>query len=232
MRLPGFMKRRGQPWVVLWCAALVAAALAMPEPPRAGALALAAAVFAIFIAAGAAAREAMGLQTARDRLPLRLAVSAMSGALMGGVLLLALAALASFEPLLRTRYAARAADPMWRPWVLALESSIIEEIVFRLFIMTILAWLVVKAGRSRVSLPLAFGIALLVSSLVFGAAHVPAWASVAKPSIALVAAVLALNGLGGLLLGWVYWRWGILSAIVCHFAGDVVVQSVAPRLLA
>lgn len=219
-------------WVALWCATLAAAALAMPPPPHAGALALAAVFFAITIAAGAKARAAIGLEPARGRLPVRLTISAMSGALMGAVLLVALVALARLEPLLRTRYAARAADPVWRPWVLALESSILEEVVFRLFIMTTVAWLVVKVGGSRVSLYGAFVVALIVSTMVFGAAHVPAWLALAKPTIALVAVVLALNGLGGLLLGWIYWRWGILSAIVCHFAGDVVVQSLAPRLLA
>jgi hypothetical protein len=43
--------------------------------------------------------------------------------------------------------------------------------------------------------------------------------------------VLLLNGLGGQLFGWIYWRWGLPYAILSHFAGDVVVQGLGPRLL-
>ena len=44
-----------------------------------------------------------------------------------------------------------------------------------------------------------------------------------------------LNALGGLLFGWVFWRWGLPYAMVCHFAADLVVQSLGPifrRMLA
>jgi hypothetical protein len=35
-----------------------------------------------------------------------------------------------------------------------------------------------------------------------------------------------------LLFGWVFWRWGLPYAFLCHAAGDVVIQSLAPRLIA
>jgi membrane protease YdiL (CAAX protease family) len=47
----------------------------------------------------------------------------------------------------------------------------------------------------------------------------------------LIAVVLLLNGLGGVLFGWIFWRWGLGYAIVCHFAGDVVIQALGPRML-
>jgi hypothetical protein len=47
----------------------------------------------------------------------------------------------------------------------------------------------------------------------------------------LVAAVMLLNGIAGLALGTVYWNWGIGAAMVFHFAADMVVQGIGPRLV-
>jgi hypothetical protein len=44
--------------------------------------------------------------------------------------------------------------------------------------------------------------------------------------------VLTLNGIARMVLGHLYWRWGIESAVLAHFAADMVVQGIGPRLLA
>ena len=160
---------------------------------------------------------------------LRIAVaSLLAGAALGGVLLSLLVAFAQAEPRLRARFADRLAEPWWRPWALGFESSILEEVIFRLFAMGVLGWIatrIVKHGRTPTA------IALGASSLLFAVAHLPAWSSATPVTTALVVGVVLLNGLGGLLLGWAFWRWGLPYAILCHFAGDVVIQSLAPKLL-
>ncbi len=75
-------------------------------------------------------------------------------------------------------------------------------------------------------------LSLLTSALLFALVHLPAWLAVAHPTTTLIGAVLLLNGAGGLLFGWLFWRWGLPYAIICHFVGDVVVQGLGPRLLA
>lgn len=70
---------------------------------------------------------------------------------------------------------------------------------------------------------LVFPVALSVSALLFGLVHLPDFSWVGLT-------VVLLNGLGGLLLGWIFWRWGLAYAILCHFAGGVVIQSLGPRL--
>jgi hypothetical protein len=35
-----------------------------------------------------------------------------------------------------------------------------------------------------------------------------------------------------MVLGYLYWRWGIESALLAHFAADMVVQGIGPRLVA
>jgi hypothetical protein len=55
-------------------------------------------------------------------------------------------------------------------------------------------------------------VCLGLSSLLFGLAHLPPGLQ-RHSDLALVAAVLLLNGLSGL-LGWVFWRWGF-PCILC-----------------
>ena len=35
---------------------------------------------------------------------------------------------------------------------------------------------------------------------------------------------LVLNGLGGVLFGWLFWRWGFEFAVVAHLCADVVLH--------
>jgi membrane protease YdiL (CAAX protease family) len=213
-----------------WLAFTVAAGLAVPQPPSLASLAVAAAVGLLFVVVGflAGARyRALPAHPFRRRTVLA-SLAAGAGAALGLVLLAALAGLARYEPALRARFAGRLSEPAWRPWALAFESSILEEVAFRLFAMSVLAWLAARLLRGHRA---AWVIALVVSALLFGAAHLPAWLAAAQATIGLVGGVLLLNGVGGLLLGWIFWRWGLPYAILCHFVGDVVVQALGPRLL-
>jgi len=111
---------------------------------------------------------------------------------------------------------------------LGFESSIVEEVVFRLFVMGLVAWLASRFMRSSRG---PFFIALVASAALFGLAHLPAWLATAHATPPLVGTVLLLNGLGGVMFGWLFWRWGLPYAIVCHFVADIIVQGLGPRLL-
>ena len=145
------------------------------------------------------------------------------------MLVAVLVLLAQREPALRARFAGRLSEPPWRPWALGYESAILEEITFRLFAMSAVAWI---ASRLRIDRRTAFGLALATSSLLFGLAHLPAWLAATHGTVALIGGVLLLNGAAGLLFGTLFWRWGLSYAIASHFFADVVVQSLGPRLLA
>src|SRR5207245_7000584 len=131
------------------------------------------------------------------------------------------------EPGLSARFAARARDPAWRPLALAFESAVLEEVVFRLFLLSLIVWLLGRGWRRTGTAPRAAVVwtAVTISALLFGLAHVPAWLSATAATPLLVATVLLLNGIAGAVLGQVYWRWGIEAAIACHGAADLVVQS-------
>jgi membrane protease YdiL (CAAX protease family) len=212
----------------------VAVWLALPRPVRWDFWALGATlgVAACLVGFHAAARSRGPIPSRTPSHRLKLGVLPISlGAVLGAALLGLLVFLAGSEPVLRARFAGRLEEPLLRPWALAFESSILEEIVFRLLVFSVVAWLVLVLSRGRESGRWSFWVGLLASSLFFGLAHVPAWAAAGAATGPVIAVVLALNGLGGLLFGFVFWRWGLSYAILSHFAADVVVQALGPRLL-
>jgi len=141
--------------------------------------------------------------------------------------------LVPLEPALAGRLRSRAGASAWMTVALACESSVLEEVVFRLLLLSCLVWLLARGWRGDVveASPMVVWSAILVSSLAFGLAHLPPWISVAQATPLLVSSVLVLNSMAGIALGRVYWRWGLEAAVVCHFAADLAVQGIGPRLL-
>src|SRR6185312_11616350 len=90
---------------------------------------------------------------------------------------------------------------------------------------------IVDPGRSHVPPLRDESAGLAGSSLLFGLAHLPAWAAASHAGTLLFALVILLNGLGGLLFGWVYWRWGLPYAILSIFPGMGAVKGLGPGFL-
>jgi hypothetical protein len=109
-------------------------------------------------------------------------------------------------------------------------AGIREEVWMRLGVLTVLASLGASLSGSKRLGPVSFWTANFVAALVFAAIHIPQ----ASELIGLKAAVLAFvvfgNGIPGLVFGWQYRRFGLVSAMVCHFMVDVVLKVILPFL--
>ncbi|MEK6279468.1 MAG: CPBP family intramembrane glutamic endopeptidase [Acidobacteriota bacterium] len=105
-----------------------------------------------------------------------------------------------------------------QPWEALVAGPITEEVVFRLFVMSVMAWVVYRvtkrAGR-------AFVIALIGSAAIFAFPHLERPLP-ADPMLAdyYRAALMTKYILLGVPLGWVFWRWGLPYAILCHSAAN------------
>ncbi len=106
-----------------------------------------------------------------------------------------------------------------------LYGGITEEILLRWGLMTVLVWLAWRFPQQRRG-PVRAGfvwLAITVSALIFAAGHLPA-ASVLLGALdaGVVAFVIGVNTAFGLLFGYLFWRYGLESAIIAHALTHVV----------
>jgi len=117
-----------------------------------------------------------------------------------------------------------AAPPRLVGLLASFEGGITEELLLRLFVMSAVAWVLTRIWRRRP--PAVFWAANLVAALLFGLGHLPATAALVPLTPIIVMRAIVLNGLLGVVAGWFYWRRGLESAMVAHFAGDIVLHAI------
>lgn len=142
-----------------------------------------------------------------------------------------------FNPLIASAVVDPTTVPQPSPAAGALASvgaGITEEILFRLGAVTLLVWAGFRLGaRTRDGKPanwLVWG-SIVAVALLFGAAHLPATAAIFRLTPAVVARAFVLNGVGGVVFGWLYWKRGLLAAMVAHFSTDIVLHALLPLLV-
>jgi ABC-2 type transport system ATP-binding protein len=125
----------------------------------------------------------------------------------------------------------QAVAPPLYGFLAAVSAGITEETIFRLFGLSLLAWLggllfQELDGRPKLAV---LWTANILFALAFGAAHLPGAEAMGWPINTLVVTrTLILNGLAGLVLGWLFWTFGLETAMLAHFFGDVVLYTLLP----
>ena len=106
------------------------------------------------------------------------------------------------------------------PYMLAavLYGGVIEEVMLRLFMMSLAAFLLHKLFGKKSEYPTT-GIlvaANLIAALLFAAGHLPATATLMGITPMILARCFLLNGGFGLLFGWLYRKYGLRYAMLAH----------------
>jgi hypothetical protein len=154
--------------------------------------------------------------------------------LISGILLIGLAYLV--EPVVNAELAAynitlpeNINPPAWSGFLASISAAITEETMLRLFGLSLVAWI----GRALLdrrggvpSLPVLWGANVLVA-LVFGALHFPNMMMFGALTPLVMVQILLMNGLIGVLFGWLYWKYGLESAMIAHFSVDIVLHVLA-----
>jgi len=231
-------------FVILWVLASLLAVLAFPWPPPWIGVALSCAVLAVLIGGGLYLGREPGLGApylatfCAGRVPtgpywFRLAVAPLAGVALGILLDVWL----RWGPLfgaaaMRARFAGLARSPLVGRWAAVAYSGVLEEIVFRLFIMSLVVWLLRRDWLPSHRWPMTkvMWIAIVISALAFGAAHLPKWSAEISQLPMVALSILILNGIVGSVLGALYWRFGLEVAILCHFGADFGVYILGPKL--
>jgi hypothetical protein len=120
----------------------------------------------------------------------------------------------------------------WR-LLTAFYGGIDEEILMRLFFMTLVAWIGWKIRKSPEKGPskIVLWTALGLSTLLFGLSHLPVTSTLTDVNAFVLLRALVLNGIGGAVFGWLYWKKGFEAAMLSHFAADITLQVIVPTVI-
>ncbi|MBM4467074.1 MAG: CPBP family intramembrane metalloprotease [Chloroflexi bacterium] len=123
--------------------------------------------------------------------------------------------------------------PAWQGLLASFYGGITEELFMRLFLMSLLAWLLGLVWRKAPGQPAAgaFWTANLGAAILFGLGHLPATAALVPLTALVVARAVVLNGIGGLVFGHLYWKRGLEAAMLAHFSADIVLHVLTPLVL-
>lgn len=117
--------------------------------------------------------------------------------------------------------------PAWQGFLASFYGGIVEEVLLRLFFMTLLAWLgglVFHDSEGRPAVSVIWS-ANILAAVLFGLGHLPTAIAIGIPLTALfVTRTVVLNGIGGVAFGWLYWKQGLESAMMAHFTVDIVLH--------
>jgi membrane protease YdiL (CAAX protease family) len=124
------------------------------------------------------------------------------------------------------------AVPMWMSILASFYGGITEEILMRLFLMTLLVWISWKIKKTAEEKPTKVGIwaAIIISSVIFGLGHLPVTAGVTAITPMVVARAILLNGIGGVIFGWLYLKKGLEAAMISHFSCDISIHVMLPLI--
>jgi membrane protease YdiL (CAAX protease family) len=124
--------------------------------------------------------------------------------------------------------------PIWKRFLAAFYGGIGEEILLRLFLLSMLVFVFGKITRSEAPLSRSGLVwsAVAITSIIFGLGHLPATSVIIELTPLVIARAIVLNGVAGLVLGWLYWKRGLESAIIAHFTADLMILIVLPAILA
>lgn len=122
--------------------------------------------------------------------------------------------------------------PAWQGFLASFYGAINEEVLNRLFLMTLIIWIFLKIGRGKeeeIRESTAW-LAIILTAIIFGLMHLPATATLVPITPFVTARAIILNGIAGIIFGWLYWKKGLESAMISHFTADILIHGIFPML--
>jgi hypothetical protein len=118
----------------------------------------------------------------------------------------------------------------WRGALASLYGGTAEEILLRLFFVSLFVWLFALFNK-RQARPWMFMLAIVLAAVLFGVGHLPyAFALGMSHTPMFIGEIVFLNALVGLVTGTLFWKCGFEHAMLAHFSADLVLHVVAPLM--
>ncbi|GLQ98850.1 CPBP family glutamic-type intramembrane protease [Dyella mobilis] len=119
----------------------------------------------------------------------------------------------------------------WRGALASLYGGTAEEILLRLFVVSLLVWLL-SLFNKRQALSWMFVLAIVLAAVLFGIGHLPtAFAMGMAHTPVLIGRIILLNALVGLVTGTLFWKYGLEHAMLAHFCADLMLHVATPLIV-
>ena len=143
-------------------------------------------------------------------------------AILGGMLLILpdLLIFGNYSEVVRDSYAVKPTVSYMLAAVIY--GGVIEEVMLRLFMMSLLAFLLQKLFRKESGTTGVLIAANVIAAMLFAAAHLPATAMLMELTPVILFRCFLLNGGFGLVFGWLYRKYGLRYAMLAHAGCHVI----------
>lgn len=115
----------------------------------------------------------------------------------------------------------------WKGFLASFYGGITEEVLLRLFLLSFIVWIGMFITRNKTDMPslTMLWFANIIAAIIFGIGHLPATVAIGTPlDIFVISRAIVLNGIGGIAFGWLYFTYGLESAMIAHFSADIVIH--------
>lgn len=104
--------------------------------------------------------------------------------------------------------------------------GVIEEIMIRLFVMSLLAFAFMKISKNTVATDKNLILANIISSVLFAAGHLPSTAMTIGLDALIIVRCFVMNGAYGVIFGELYRKYGIGYAMLAHAGVHIVSKAI------
>jgi len=121
----------------------------------------------------------------------------------------------------------------WKGFLASFYGGITEELLLRLFVMTLIVWIFSKFFRTKKeNIPSSvYWLGIILTAILFGLGHLPATKVLfGDLTTILIIRAIVLNGVLGIWFGYLYWKKGLEYAIISHFCADIFLHVVFSNL--
>jgi len=122
--------------------------------------------------------------------------------------------------------------PAWMRLLAAVYGGVDEEILMRLFLLSLVLWLISKLRRGAATGSASFWVGNAIVALLFGAAYLPAAGYLVSLNPLVVVTIVSTKAISGLVFGYLCWSRGLESAMLAHFVADLTAHFLGPVLAA
>lgn len=115
--------------------------------------------------------------------------------------------------------------------------GIAEEILMRLFVLPFICLLIIGSlkllgfAKTWKRTDKVVWTSIILAAILFGIGHLTIASAISDITPMVILRTVLLNGIGGVVFGWLFYRRGLEFAMISHFSADIVIHVLFPLLV-